>query len=168
MPLPLISIFVLHLIPCFSFNCILSEGSKSNWRQFSWLKIFNFYRCYKSSKYDYYYFCFVLCRVYSCISYLRFWEMQTSNISIIWSQATQEVVSQLPLTTDEEFKAAISAAKKAFPSWRNTPITTRQRVMLKFQELIRRNMVSNLQHSTTLSHSFTIIETPRPARHAYC
>lgn len=51
------------------------------------------------------------------------------------------MVSQLPLTTDEEFKSAVSAAKKAFPSWKNTPITTRQRVMLKFQELIRKNMV---------------------------
>ncbi|KAK7328081.1 hypothetical protein VNO77_22177 [Canavalia gladiata] len=54
--------------------------------------------------------------------------------------ATQEVVSQVPLTTNEEFKAAVSAAKKAYPSWRNTPITKRQRVMLKFQELIRRDM----------------------------
>ncbi|XP_028204318.1 methylmalonate-semialdehyde dehydrogenase [acylating], mitochondrial-like isoform X3 [Glycine soja] len=54
--------------------------------------------------------------------------------------ATQEVVSQVPCTTDEEFKAAVSAAKKAFPSWRKTPITKRQRVMLKFQELIRRDM----------------------------
>ncbi|XP_020220317.2 methylmalonate-semialdehyde dehydrogenase [acylating], mitochondrial isoform X2 [Cajanus cajan] len=54
--------------------------------------------------------------------------------------ATQEVVSQVPCTTDEEFKAAVSSAKKAFTSWRNTPITKRQRVMLKFQELIRRDM----------------------------
>lgn len=46
------------------------------------------------------------------------------------------------MTTNEEFKAAVSAAKQAFPSWRNTPVTTRQRVMLKFQELIRRDIVS--------------------------
>ncbi|TKY71522.1 Methylmalonate-semialdehyde dehydrogenase of acylating [Spatholobus suberectus] len=54
--------------------------------------------------------------------------------------ATQEVVSEVPCSTDEEFKAAASAAKKAYPSWRNTPITKRQRVMLKFQELIGRDM----------------------------
>ncbi|KAJ1396541.1 Methylmalonate-semialdehyde dehydrogenase [Sesbania bispinosa] len=63
-----------------------------------------------------------------------------SFIDVINPVATQEVVSQLPLTTDEEFKAAVAAAKKAFPAWRNTPITKRQRVMLKFQELIRRDM----------------------------
>ncbi|KAJ7968330.1 Methylmalonate-semialdehyde dehydrogenase [Quillaja saponaria] len=54
--------------------------------------------------------------------------------------ATQEVVSQVPLTTNEEFKDAVAAAKKAFPLWRNTPITSRQRIMLKLQELIRRDM----------------------------
>ncbi|CAN0921211.1 Methylmalonate-semialdehyde dehydrogenase [acylating], mitochondrial [Linum grandiflorum] len=62
----------------------------------------------------------------------------SSTIDVI-NPATQEVVSQLPLTTNEEFKAAVSAAKNAFRSWRNTPITTRQRVMLKLQELIRRD-----------------------------
>ncbi|XP_078180943.1 aldehyde dehydrogenase 6B2 [Carex rostrata] len=54
--------------------------------------------------------------------------------------ATQEVVSQVPLTTKDEFKAAIESAKKAFPQWRSTPVTTRQRIMFKLQELIRSNM----------------------------
>ncbi|KAH7517649.1 hypothetical protein FEM48_Zijuj09G0087000 [Ziziphus jujuba var. spinosa] len=62
----------------------------------------------------------------------------SASIDVI-NPATQEVVSQLPLTTNEEFKAAVSAAKKAFPSWRNTPVTTRQRIMFKLQQLIRRD-----------------------------
>lgn len=57
-------------------------------------------------------------------------------------QATQEVVSKLPLTTEAEFNAAVQAAKDAFPAWRATPVPVRQRVMLKFQELIRANWVS--------------------------
>jgi malonate-semialdehyde dehydrogenase (acetylating)/methylmalonate-semialdehyde dehydrogenase len=57
------------------------------------------------------------------------------------SQATQDVVSQIPLTTADEFKAAVDAARTAFPGWRNTPVTTRQRIMFKYQELIRANMV---------------------------
>lgn len=56
-------------------------------------------------------------------------------------QATQEVVSRIPLTTADEFRAAVDAAKTAFPGWRSTPVTARQRVMLKYQELIRANMV---------------------------
>ncbi|KAJ0048255.1 hypothetical protein Pint_16927 [Pistacia integerrima] len=63
----------------------------------------------------------------------------STSIDVI-NPATQEVVSQVPLTTNEEFKAAVSAAKQAFPSWRNTPITTRQRIMFKLQELIRRDI----------------------------
>lgn len=70
----------------------------------------------------------------------RFLDSKASSFIDVINPATQEVVSQVPLTTDEEFKAAVSAAKKAFPLWRNTPVTTRQRVMLKLQELIRRDM----------------------------
>ncbi|KAK9053430.1 hypothetical protein SSX86_030064 [Deinandra increscens subsp. villosa] len=65
---------------------------------------------------------------------------QSSDLIDVINPATQQVVSQIPLTKNEEFKAAVSAAKQAFPSWRNTPITTRQRVMLKLQQLIRRDM----------------------------
>lgn len=70
----------------------------------------------------------------------KFIESQATEVIDVINPATQEVVSQVPLTTKEEFKAAVSAAKQAFPSWRNTPVTTRQRVMLKLQELIRRDM----------------------------
>ncbi|KAH1113918.1 hypothetical protein J1N35_007296 [Gossypium stocksii] len=66
----------------------------------------------------------------------------TSTIDVI-NPATQEVVSQISLTTNEEFKAAAAVAKQAFPSWRNTPITTRQRIMFKLQELILRDMVKH-------------------------
>ncbi|KAK1568753.1 hypothetical protein Q3G72_028255 [Acer saccharum] len=72
----------------------------------------------------------------------------SASIDVI-NPATQEVVSQVPLTTNEEFKAAVSAAKQAFPSWRNTPITTRQRIMFKFQELIRRDMDKLAMNITT-------------------
>jgi malonate-semialdehyde dehydrogenase (acetylating)/methylmalonate-semialdehyde dehydrogenase len=50
-------------------------------------------------------------------------------------------VSRLPETTAAEFNAAVQAAKDAFPKWRNTPLSTRSRVMFKLQELIRKNMV---------------------------
>lgn len=52
------------------------------------------------------------------------------------------MVAQVPLSTGEELKAAVFAAKRAFTSWRNTPITTRQRIMFKLQELIRRDIVN--------------------------
>ncbi|PWA54466.1 aldehyde dehydrogenase 6B2 [Artemisia annua] len=78
-----------------------------------------------------------------------FLNSQSSEFIDVINPATQQVVSQIPLTKDEEFKAAVSAAKQAFPSWRNTPITTRQRVMLKLQELIRRDMDKLAMNITT-------------------
>lgn len=56
-------------------------------------------------------------------------------------QATQEVVSRMPIITNSEFEEAVQAAKGAFPAWKRTPVPHRQRVMLKFQQLIRENMV---------------------------
>jgi delta 1-pyrroline-5-carboxylate dehydrogenase len=51
------------------------------------------------------------------------------------------VLSKLPLTTPSEFEAAVAAARSAFPAWRDTPVPTRARVMLKLQQLIRENWV---------------------------
>ncbi|XP_071913824.1 uncharacterized protein [Coffea arabica] len=70
----------------------------------------------------------------------KFEESQASESIDVINPATQEVVSRVPLTTHEEFKAAVTAAKHAFPMWRNTPVTMRQRIMFKFQELIRRDI----------------------------
>jgi len=53
--------------------------------------------------------------------------------------ATQEVVTRVPMTTKSEMNAAVDAAAAAFKSWRNTPVTSRQRVMFNLQHLIRRD-----------------------------
>ncbi|KAM0943714.1 putative methylmalonate-semialdehyde dehydrogenase (CoA acylating) [Dioscorea sansibarensis] len=79
----------------------------------------------------------------------EFVESQSEASIDVINPATQEVVSRVPLTTSDEFKAAVSAAKKAFPQWRNTPVTSRQRIMFKFQELIRRDMDKLAMNITT-------------------
>ncbi|XP_060676473.1 methylmalonate-semialdehyde dehydrogenase [acylating], mitochondrial [Ziziphus jujuba] len=89
----------------------------------------------------------------------RFIDSQSFPSINVLNPATQEVVSQVPLTTIEEFKTAIFSAKRSFPLWRNTPITTRQRIMFKFQELIRRDidklaMCITMEHGKTLSDAY--------------
>ncbi|KAI7745983.1 hypothetical protein M8C21_026847, partial [Ambrosia artemisiifolia] len=71
-----------------------------------------------------------------------------TSIDVI-NPATQQVVSQVPLTTGEEFRAAVFAAKCSLPSWRNTPVMTRQRIMFRFQELIRRDIDKIAQNITS-------------------
>ena len=59
------------------------------------------------------------------------------------AQATQEVVSRVPESTQVEMTAAVDAAQNAFQKWRRTPIVARQRIMFKLQQLIRENTVRN-------------------------
>lgn len=85
----------------------------------------------------------------------KFVDSQGCSIIDVVNPATQEVVSHVPLTTYEEFKAAVSSAKQAFPSWKNTPITTRQRIMFKLQELIRRD-IDKLAMNITIEQGKTL------------
>ncbi|KAI5080589.1 hypothetical protein GOP47_0003772 [Adiantum capillus-veneris] len=71
--------------------------------------------------------------------------------------ATQDVVSKVPLTTAQEFETAVQAAKQAYPKWRDTPVTARQRIMLKFQELIRRDM-DKLAQNVTMEQGKTLAD----------
>ncbi|TWI47258.1 malonate-semialdehyde dehydrogenase (acetylating)/methylmalonate-semialdehyde dehydrogenase [Pseudomonas duriflava] len=54
--------------------------------------------------------------------------------------ATQQVLARVPFATPEEVESAITAAQRAFPAWRKTPIGARMRIMLAFQALIRENL----------------------------
>ncbi|XP_027365464.1 methylmalonate-semialdehyde dehydrogenase [acylating], mitochondrial-like [Abrus precatorius] len=80
--------------------------------------------------------------------------LSCASIEIL-NPASQQVVSQVPMTTCEEFKAAVFSAKRAFSLWRNTPITTRQRIMFKFQELICRD-IDKIAMSISTEHGKTL------------
>ncbi|KAI4328118.1 hypothetical protein L6164_020500 [Bauhinia variegata] len=85
----------------------------------------------------------------------KYVDSQGSVLVDVTNPATQEIVSQVPLTIYEEFKAAVSAAKQAFLSWKNTPITARQRIMFKLQELIRRD-IDKLSMNITMEQGKTL------------
>ncbi|XP_041011593.1 methylmalonate-semialdehyde dehydrogenase [acylating], mitochondrial-like isoform X2 [Juglans microcarpa x Juglans regia] len=85
----------------------------------------------------------------------RFVDSESFTSIDVLNPATQRVVSQVPITTIEEFKAAVFAAKRAFPLWQNMPIVTRQRIMFKFQELIRRD-IDKLARIITAEHGKTL------------
>lgn len=50
--------------------------------------------------------------------------------------ATGEVLARVPLSTREEVDLAVQAAEAAFPSWSQTPVAERARVMFRFQHLL--------------------------------
>jgi len=51
--------------------------------------------------------------------------------------ATQELVSRVPQATDEEMRMCVEAATVASASWSKVSVSERQRVMFRFQHLIR-------------------------------
>ena len=58
----------------------------------------------------------------------------------IVNPATQEVLARVPMCGAGEVDAAVQSAAAAFKTWKNAPIGQRARIMLKLQELIRRDM----------------------------
>jgi malonate-semialdehyde dehydrogenase (acetylating)/methylmalonate-semialdehyde dehydrogenase len=54
--------------------------------------------------------------------------------------ATQEVLARVPMCDAAEVGEAVKAAAEAFKTWKNVPIGQRARIMLKLQELVRRDM----------------------------
>ncbi|SLJ84415.1 CoA-acylating methylmalonate-semialdehyde dehydrogenase [Psychrobacter sp. DAB_AL43B] len=70
----------------------------------------------------------------------QFTKSSTNEWIDITDPATQEIIAKVPQTTDDEINQAVAAAKAAFQTWRKTPITTRARIFLKYQALIREHM----------------------------
>ena len=66
-------------------------------------------------------------------------DSKTNEWLDVVNPASQEVLAKVPLATQEEVKAAIDSAERAFHSWKKTPIGARMRIMLKLQALIREN-----------------------------
>lgn len=67
----------------------------------------------------------------------------------LYDPATNNLVTRVPQSTDEELKAAVASAQKAFPAWKATSLLHKQQIMFKFVALIR-------QHWDRLAASITL------------
>jgi malonate-semialdehyde dehydrogenase (acetylating)/methylmalonate-semialdehyde dehydrogenase len=70
----------------------------------------------------------------------KFVESRSEEWHDVVNPATQEVLAQVPFATAEEIEAAVNSAKQAYKTWKNTPLATRARIMLKLQALVRDHM----------------------------
>jgi malonate-semialdehyde dehydrogenase (acetylating)/methylmalonate-semialdehyde dehydrogenase len=85
----------------------------------------------------------------------QFVESATNSWIDVTDPATQAVVSRVPCATPDEFSAAVASAKAAFPAWRDTPVSVRQRVMFNLQHLIRKH-TDELAANVTLEQGKTL------------
>ena len=69
----------------------------------------------------------------------QFVESKSSVWIDLHDPATNNLVTRVPQSTDEELQAAVESAKKAFPAWRATSLLHKQQLMFKFAGLIREN-----------------------------
>lgn len=74
-----------------------------------------------------------------------FLQSKTDKYMPIYDPSTGEQIAETPCCTVAEVEAAISAAKAAFPAWRDTPCTKRVEVLYKFRDLI-------VEHIDELTH----------------
>lgn len=82
----------------------------------------------------------------------------TSSAATKWidvhDPATNNPVTRVPESTDEELRAAVESAEAAFPGWKNTSIIRRQQIMFNYVRLIRENW-DRLAASITLEQGKT-------------
>jgi malonate-semialdehyde dehydrogenase (acetylating)/methylmalonate-semialdehyde dehydrogenase len=75
----------------------------------------------------------------------------------VHNPATGEVIARTPLSTGADLDAAVSAATKAFPAWRDTPAMVRARAMFRFRELLERHF-EDIAAIVTREHGKTLDE----------
>lgn len=71
--------------------------------------------------------------------------------------ATNNLVTKVPQSTDEELKAAVDSAEKAFKPWKETSLLHRQQLMFKYVQLIRENW-DRLAASITIEQGKTFAD----------
>ncbi|KAF2118547.1 Aldehyde/histidinol dehydrogenase [Lophiotrema nucula] len=75
----------------------------------------------------------------------------------LYDPATNNLVTRVPQSTDEELKAAVDSAAKAFKGWKETSLLARQQIMFKFVALIREHW-DRLAASITLEQGKTFAD----------
>jgi malonate-semialdehyde dehydrogenase (acetylating)/methylmalonate-semialdehyde dehydrogenase len=85
------------------------------------------------------------------------YQSKTDKWIPLYNPATNELLCMVPEATQKEMQMAVDSSKAAFKGWRDTPVQVRQRIMFKFQDLIRENM-NTLAESVTREQGKTLAD----------
>jgi malonate-semialdehyde dehydrogenase (acetylating)/methylmalonate-semialdehyde dehydrogenase len=69
----------------------------------------------------------------------------------VFNPATGQISAKVGFANQEEISAAVSAAKIAFPAWKNTTLAKRQQIIFRFRELLE-SKKSELAEIITAEH----------------
>jgi malonate-semialdehyde dehydrogenase (acetylating)/methylmalonate-semialdehyde dehydrogenase len=87
----------------------------------------------------------------------RWIESRARNFFDVHNPARGDVIAKTPLSTGEDLNAAVAAAQKAFPDWRDTPAVARARSLFKFKQLLEEHF-EELARLVTTEHGKTLEE----------
>jgi malonate-semialdehyde dehydrogenase (acetylating)/methylmalonate-semialdehyde dehydrogenase len=76
----------------------------------------------------------------------------------VHNPATGATIARTPLSTSEDLAAAVEAARRAFPAWRDTPIVVRSRALFRFRNLLEEH-AEELARIVTTEHGKTLDES---------
>ncbi|MFA5870004.1 MAG: aldehyde dehydrogenase family protein, partial [Candidatus Bathyarchaeia archaeon] len=62
-------------------------------------------------------------------------EVPLKKTGPVYNPATGEEIARVPRGGAKEVEAAVSAAAKAFPAWRDTPLIARSAIFFAYREL---------------------------------
>tara|TARA_B100001750_G_scaffold241116_1_gene251984 strand:+ start:1821 stop:3305 length:1485 start_codon:yes stop_codon:yes gene_type:complete len=86
------------------------------------------------------------------------WVASSGELHEVTNPALQEVIAYSPDSSAAETSSAITAAKNAFPDWRQTPPVSRARYLFRLKELMEEHF-EELSRIQTLEHGKTIDES---------
>lgn len=87
-----------------------------------------------------------------------FVDSNTNNWLDIHNPATNQVVSKVPLATQDEMNKALDSAKRAYQDWSSRSIISRQGIMSNYKYLIQQNM-KRLAESITVEQGKTLADS---------
>lgn len=67
----------------------------------------------------------------------EFIQSQTAQWIEVTNPATQTVLAKAPCATESEMKRAYESARQAFDIWKETPVSERARLMMRYQALLK-------------------------------
>jgi malonate-semialdehyde dehydrogenase (acetylating) / methylmalonate-semialdehyde dehydrogenase len=87
----------------------------------------------------------------------RWVKAQATEFFDVHNPAVGDVIGRTPLSTSGDVDAAVQAAAKAFPAWRDTPVNARAQVLYKTKALMEANF-EEMARIVTTEHGKTLDE----------
>ena len=87
----------------------------------------------------------------------RFVAARTASFFDVHNPAAGELIGRTPLSTSVDVDAAVDAASRAFPAWRDTPVNARAQVLFRFKQALETHF-EELARIVTTEHGKTLDE----------